>query len=293
MTNNTPRFLVYLGIALVTLFGLGYALMLGQCAGNRDSCIGNPLVAWQAMMNTEEQLSKQAKNAIVGTLIINGVIFGTYVLIGKKQKDQKEDQTEHAEKEGLLKRHSEFAVVVVIAAVSLAVWVIVSGLMRPPQNTEQNSVQNFKEQWVLSRDDEIIAKAEWDKGYYDRTKVRITKLLQRDPDWAVKVMLYMISPSVKDLQESSMIEVEDWPLINIARIVSFKQVFTEQEYIQGSEGNRTFKQITSDETAQGLFEEAIQFQEKGKTNDTSFPIRLNKYAVSLTDEIGRRGMLVD
>ncbi|HKZ34537.1 MAG TPA: hypothetical protein VJ179_01555, partial [Patescibacteria group bacterium] len=162
---------------------------------------------------------------------------------------------------------------------------------RAGEANKENYENRLVKQGVSKPDAEIIAEAKWDKGFYFRNKERIENLIDRDIDWATTVMLYMIAPDQQALKKSAMVEVKDWHKADLAELGAFKQVFLEKNYIQGSEGNRTFKQVTSDETAQKLFEESIRFQERGSTRDMGFPIRLNEYAVSKMDEIKRRGML--
>ena len=162
---------------------------------------------------------------------------------------------------------------------------------RAGQVNKENYENRLVKQGVSRPDAQIIAGGEWDKSFYFRNKDRIEKLVQRDPEWATTVMLYMIAPSPKALEKSAMVEAKDWDKQDLSELAAFKQVFIEKNYIQGAEKNRTFKQITSDKTAQGLFEEAINFQEQTSTRDMSFPKRLNQYAASHLQEVRRRGLL--
>ncbi|HUW22394.1 MAG TPA: hypothetical protein VMW41_07060 [Candidatus Bathyarchaeia archaeon] len=138
-----------------------------------------------------------------------------------------------------------------------------------------------------------IADAGWSKDFYDRDKERIRKLINRDPEWAVKVWLYMIQPSVEDLRRSSLVEIDQWSNAQAGNLRAFKAVFMEEGYVWLENGTLKFKQAIADETAQQLFQDAAVLAEYGAIEDMSFPFRLQKYAQSYKDEIGQKGMLVD
>ncbi|OGM22894.1 hypothetical protein A2961_00275 [Candidatus Woesebacteria bacterium RIFCSPLOWO2_01_FULL_39_21] len=129
-----------------------------------------------------------------------------------------------------------------------------------------------------------------DKDYLDH-KERILNLIEADPDHAVGVFLYVISPSDQDLRSRTLVRLESWTRSKKEDLMIFTRAFEEKGYVQIQGNNITFRQVTEDEEAQKLFQETIEFGVRGKTDNTHFPQSLYDFRVKYYPVIQERGML--